>query len=167
MGRVVMSTDSVIFVRYGKAKRAAQLGVTATTFIMLSLWIGPGPALFLIMIAATLVVLDLPPVSASRHRSHGLRRWPDWKPRLVSFPILCPSAPAALNPWVNWRVSRYPSLNLTNLNIKRNQAKVNASPTMTCRASARIDCVSFSAAGTPPRRLFAILRPIVNPSPPP
>jgi hypothetical protein len=55
-GQVIMTRQPVIFARYGKAKRPAQLGVTATTFLLLCLGIGPGPALFLIAVAAALVV---------------------------------------------------------------------------------------------------------------
>ena len=38
--------------RYGKAKRAAQIGVTATTFLALCIWLGPNAACWLIVIAA-------------------------------------------------------------------------------------------------------------------
>jgi hypothetical protein len=44
------------FARYGKAKRAQQLGLTAVTFLMLSIWIGPDRACFFILIAAALTV---------------------------------------------------------------------------------------------------------------
>ena len=42
--------------RFGKPKRAAQIGVTATTFLALCVWIGPDRACFLIAIAAILTI---------------------------------------------------------------------------------------------------------------
>jgi hypothetical protein len=36
-----MPIMTTTFARYGKAKRAQQLGLTAVTFLMLSIWIGP------------------------------------------------------------------------------------------------------------------------------
>jgi hypothetical protein len=42
--------------RYGKAKCAAQIGVSTTTFLALSIWLGPTAACWLIAIAATLTV---------------------------------------------------------------------------------------------------------------
>ena len=49
-----MPIMTTTFARYGKAKRAQQLGLTAVTFLMLSIWIGPDRACFFILIAAAL-----------------------------------------------------------------------------------------------------------------
>ena len=38
--------------RYGKRNRAAQLGVSATTFLTLCVWLGPNRACFVIALAA-------------------------------------------------------------------------------------------------------------------
>ena len=51
-----MPIMTTTFARYGKAKRAQQLGLTAVTFLMLSIWIGPDRACFFILIAAPLTV---------------------------------------------------------------------------------------------------------------
>jgi hypothetical protein len=42
--------------RFGKPKRAAQIGVTDTTFLALRVWIGPDRASFLMAIAAILTI---------------------------------------------------------------------------------------------------------------
>jgi hypothetical protein len=42
--------------RYGKAKREAQIGVTATTFLALSIWIGPDRAVFLFAVVAIVAI---------------------------------------------------------------------------------------------------------------
>jgi hypothetical protein len=51
-----MTTQPIILARYGKAKRADQIGLTATNFLMLCLWIGPNRACFFIAIAAALAL---------------------------------------------------------------------------------------------------------------
>jgi hypothetical protein len=51
-----MPIMTTTFARYGKAKRAQQLGLTAVTFLMLSIWIRPDRACFFILIAAALTV---------------------------------------------------------------------------------------------------------------
>jgi hypothetical protein len=51
-----MPTQPIIFARFGKTKRAAQIGLPATTFLMPSLWLGPHRACFFIAIAAIITV---------------------------------------------------------------------------------------------------------------
>ena len=50
-GATAMDTN-IASARYGKAKRATQIGISATTFLTLCVWIGPNAACWLIAIAA-------------------------------------------------------------------------------------------------------------------
>jgi hypothetical protein len=53
LDRATMNTN-IASARYGKAKRAAQIGMTATTLLTLCMWLGPNRALFVVLVAGGL-----------------------------------------------------------------------------------------------------------------